>query len=161
MSENQVSKQSRLSTYGLTRSQVAHQLGVSTTEVHRMRLRGDLQPKRDDRGVWRYNPAEVVRLAAKRGLAGVRTPGQVAAHAFRMFDHGGDLRDIVLALQVPPEEVRRLYREWQSSLDDPSPAPERPGAGLLDEEPGAEEAFNRAIAQAAGLAMPPTPKPRK
>ena len=160
MAENPVSKQVRPSPYGLTRSEVARQLGVSTTEVHRMRVRGTLRPKRDERGVWRYDPAEVVRAAAGRSTAARRTRGQTAALAFRMFDQGGELKDIVMALQEPPEEIRRLFREWQSALEDPPPAPEGPGARLLDEEPGADEAFARAIAQASGLAFPPRTKPR-
>jgi hypothetical protein len=34
---------------------------------------------------------------------------------------GRRLKDIVIALQVTPEEVFRLYRLWQCSLDDPPP----------------------------------------
>lgn len=151
---NPVSKHVRPSPYGLTRSEVARQLGVSTTEVHRMRLRGTLRPKRDDRGVWRYDPGEVVRAAAGRSTAARRTRGQTAALAFRMFDQGGELKDIVMALQEPPEEIRRLFREWQSALEDPPAAPEPAGPRLLDEEPGADEAFARAIAQASGLVLP-------
>jgi hypothetical protein len=33
-----------------------------------------------------------------------------------MFDQGVELKEILMALQIPPEEVRRLFREWQSSL---------------------------------------------
>jgi hypothetical protein len=88
MAENPVSKPVRPSTYGLTRSEVARQLGVSTTEVHRMRLRGALRPKRDERGVWRYDPAEVVRAAAGRHTAARRTRGQTAALAFRCSTRG-------------------------------------------------------------------------
>jgi hypothetical protein len=160
MAENPVSKPVRPSTSGLTRSEVARQLGVSTTEVHRMRLRGTLRPKRDDRGVWRYDPGEVVRTAAGRSTAARRTRGQTAALAFRMFDQGGELKDIVMALQEPPEEIRRLFREWQSALEDPPPAPEPAGPRLLDEEPGADEAFARAIAKASGLAIPSKTKQR-
>ena len=145
---------------GLTRSQVARQLGVGVTAVHHMRLRGDLRPKRDAAGVWRYDPADVIRAAANRGVRGLKTAGDVAAEAFRMFDQGGELKDVVSALRVTPAEVRRLYKEWQSSLDDPPPAPEHDGPGLL-EDPRAEEAFVRAMAQAAGLAFPPTRKPKK
>jgi hypothetical protein len=140
---------------------VARQLGVGVTAVHHMRLRGDLRPKRDAVGVWRYDPADVIRAAANRGVRGLRTAGDVAAEAFRMFDQGGELKDIVSALRVTPAEVRRLYKEWQSSLDDPPPAPEAAGPGLLDEDPRAEEAFARAMAQAAGLGFPPTRKPKK
>ena len=147
---------------GLTRSQVARQLGVGVTAVHHMRLRGDLRPTRDAGGVWRYDPADVIRAAARRGIRGLKTPGDVAAEAFNMFSLGGELPDIVSALRITPAEVRQLYKEWQSSLDDPPPAPEQPGgAGLLDEDPRAEEAFLRAMAQAAGVAFPPPRKPRK
>ncbi len=78
-----------------------------------------------------------------------------------MFDQGGELKDIVMALQITPEEVFRLYRLWQCSLDDPPPAPIGREARLLDEEPGAEEAFARAMAQAAGLADLRAPKSRR
>jgi hypothetical protein len=146
---------------GLTRSQVARQLGVGVTAVHDMRLRGVLHPKRDANGVWRYDPADVIRAAAARGVPGKYTAGQVAAQAFQMFDQGGELKDIVIALQVTPEEVFRLYRLWQCSLDDPPPTQDLGGARLLDEEPGADDAFARAMAQAAGVATPPNRKPKK
>ena len=94
--------------------------------------------------------------AANRGVRGLKTAGDVAAEAFRMFDQGGELKDIVSALRITPAEVRRLYKEWQSQLDDPPPAPESSGPGLLDEDPRAEEAFLRAMAQATSLAFPPT-----
>jgi len=146
---------------GLTRSQVARQLGVGVTAVHYMRLRGELRPKRDAAGVWRYDPADVIRAAATRGVRNLHTAGDVAAEAFRMFVQGGELADIVSALRITPNEVRHLYKEWKSSLDDPPPAPESSGPGLLDEDPRAEEAFLRAMSQAAGLAIPPTRKPKK
>jgi hypothetical protein len=38
-----------------------------------------------------------------------------------MFDQGGELKDIVIALQVTLEEIFRLYRLWKCSLDDPPP----------------------------------------
>src|SRR5206468_8393455 len=98
MAKTELSKPAHPSPYGLTRPQVARQLGISTTAVHRMRLRGELHPKRDAGGVWRYDPAEVIRVAAERGAAGARTAGKIAAEAFRMFDHGGELKDIVMAL---------------------------------------------------------------
>jgi hypothetical protein len=162
MASTKPSASRRPSPDGLTRSQVARQLGVGITAVHHMRLRGELRPTRDAAGAWRYDPADVIRAAAKRGIRGLHTQGDVAAEAFRMFDQGGELREIVSALRVTPDEVRRLYRDWQSSLDDPPPMPDLPGARLLDQEPGADEAFARLMAQAAALADPPSPpKPKK
>jgi hypothetical protein len=122
---------------------------------------GELRPKRDAAGVWRYDPADVIRAAATRGVRNLRTAGDVAAEAFRMFDQGGELKDIVSALRITPAEVRHLYKEWQSQLDDPPPTPETSGPGLLDEDPRAEEAFLRAMAQASGIAFPPTRQPKK
>jgi len=162
MEKKQPSPARQPSPGGLTRSQVARQLGVGVTAVHDMRLRGTLHPKRDANGVWRYDPADVIRAAAARGVPGKYTAGQVAAQAFQMFDQGGELKDIVIALQVTPEEVFRLYRLWQCSLDHPPPTQDLAGgARLLDEEPGADDAFARAMAQAAGLAIPSTHKPKK
>jgi len=149
------------SPHGLTRSQVARQLGTTVTSVHRMRLRGELHPKRDAAGIWRYDPADVIRAAAARGTPNRYTAGQVAAQAFQMFDQGGELKDIVIALQVTPEEVFRLYRLWKCSLDDPPPTSDLGGPGLLDEDPAAEAAFARAMSQAADLAFPSTRKPKK
>ena len=116
---------------GLTRSHVARHLGVGITTVHRMRLRGDLHPTRDDGGVWRYDPADVVRAAALRGsrpgrIAGktrVRTAGETAALAFQIFDRGGGLGEVVIALRLTPEEVRQLYRDFKTSLYAPGPCP--------------------------------------
>jgi hypothetical protein len=105
---------------GLTRSQVAHQLGVGVTAVHRLRVNGELHPQRDDAGVWRYDPADVLRAAAKRGVRGPRTKGETAARAFEMFELGAGLREVVMALHLTPEEVRRLYRDFKFSLYAPS-----------------------------------------
>ena len=82
-----------------------------------------------------------------------------------MFDTGVEFKDCVILLQLSPGEVRRLYREWQSSFDDPPPEPERHEVPLLDEDPRSDEAFQRAMAQAAALADPsiplPSAKPRR
>jgi hypothetical protein len=147
---------------GLTRYQVARQLGVGITTVLRMCARGELHPRPGSNGVWRYDPAEVVRLQAMRTDPGRRTAGQTAAAAFHMFDTGVEFTDVVILLQLSPGEVRRLYREWQSSFDDPS-EPEHDDIPLLDPDPRVEEAFQRAMAQAAALADSgvPFPKPKK
>ncbi len=110
---------------GLTRSQVAHHLGVGVTAVHRLRVNGELHPQRDDAGVWRYDPADVIRAAAKRGVKGPRTEGETAALAFEMFELGGGLREVVMALHLTPAAVRSLYADYKTSLYEASPR-ERP-----------------------------------
>jgi len=146
---------------GLTRAQVARQLGTTVTTVHRMRLRGELHPTRDANGIYRYDPADVIRAGTGRKGAARYTAGQIASRAFQLFDCGGELKDIVIALEITPEEVFRLYRLWQCSLDDPPPVAIGKEARLLDEEPGAEEAFARAMAQAAGLIDSPARRPKR
>ena len=103
---------------GLTRSQVAHQLGVGVTAVHRMRVHGELHPQRDDAGVWHYDPTDVIRAAAKRGIKGRRTEGETAALAFQMFEQGAGRREAVMALHLTPEEARQLHRDFEGSLYD-------------------------------------------
>jgi hypothetical protein len=77
---------------GLTRSQVA-QLGTTVTTVHRMRLRGELHPKRDANGVYRYDPADVIRAGTARKGPARYTAGQIASRAFQLFD-GGKLNGV-------------------------------------------------------------------
>jgi len=76
-----------------------------------MRLEGELTPKRDDAGVWHYDPADVVRLLTKRGVNRPLAAGETAALAFQMFEHGVGLREVVVSLQLTPEAVRALYRD--------------------------------------------------
>ena len=165
MAKDRPSTPDRPAADGLTRYQVARQLGVGITTVLRMCARGELHPRAGANGVWRYDPAEVARVQAMRTDPGRRTAGQTAAAAFHMFDTGVEFKDVVILLQLSPGEVRRLYKEWQSSFDDPPPELERHEVPLLDEDPAAEEAFQRAMAQAAALADPsvplPNPKPKK
>jgi hypothetical protein len=107
---------------GLTRGQVAQQLRIGITTVHRMRVQGQLHPRRDGAGAWRYDPAEVVRLAAKRGVPGARTEGEIAARVFQMLDQGAGLREIVMEVRLVPQEVRRLYADYKTSLYGDQPA---------------------------------------
>jgi len=83
-----------------------------------MRVQGQLHPRRDGAGVWRYDPAEVVRLAAARGVPGPRTEGEIAARVFQMLDQGAGLREIVMTVGLVPREVRRLYADYKTSLYD-------------------------------------------
>jgi hypothetical protein len=107
---------------GLTRGQVARQLRIGITTVHRMRLQGQLHPRRDHAGVWRYDPAEVARLAVARGILETRSEGEIAARVFQMLDQGAGLREIVMAVRLVPQEVRRLYADYKTSLYTDLPA---------------------------------------
>jgi hypothetical protein len=104
----------------LTRSQVAARLGVSVSKVRTMEGRA-LHPT-VIAGVHYFAEGEVDRLAAtapqgSRGRSRL-DEGQIAARVFRLIDHGKDLREIVEELEIPPQLVRNLYREWKTDFDE-------------------------------------------
>jgi hypothetical protein len=102
----------------LTRSQVATRLGVSLSKVRTMEGKV-LHPNKID-GVNYFDPSEVDTVAKSQGkkATGGRTDGQVAAAVFDMIDHGKELREIVIELEIPPAVVRALYREWLDDFDE-------------------------------------------
>jgi hypothetical protein len=100
----------------LTRKRVADRLGVSVFKVRSLEGKA-LHPQRVN-GVHHFDPDEVDRLARTLGprrqrLAAARTEGEIAALAYRAFDADKDLHAIVEELQVPPDRIRALYREWR------------------------------------------------
>jgi hypothetical protein len=114
--------------YTLTRRQVAKRLGVSTSTVRRMEF-VRLNPAPDERGVWRFDPAELDGIEPRIQVAKIRArmsdeelarrrEGQLAARVFRMFARGASLAQIVVTMKQPPERIRALYHEWMVSLDE-------------------------------------------
>jgi hypothetical protein len=104
----------------LTRSQVAARLGVSVSKVRTMEGRA-LHPTVVE-GVHYFAEGQVDRLAATAPprLVGRSQldEGRIAARVFRLIDHGKDLREIVEELEIPPQRVRTLYREWKTDFDE-------------------------------------------
>jgi hypothetical protein len=114
---------------GLVRAEVATRLGLSISGVRRLEW-DRLHPKADNRGVWRFDPAEVdavaatmppragraIPLANRKERAAARK-GRLAARVFRMFARRMGLPQIVVATKQPPEVIRKLYTEWSTSLD--------------------------------------------
>lgn len=49
------------------RAQVADRLGVTVTSIARFQRDGDLNPLKDEAGAFRFDPAEIICLEAKRG----------------------------------------------------------------------------------------------
>lgn len=115
---------------GLVRAEVAARLGRSIAAVRRLEW-DRLHPIADERGVWRFDPAEVEALAAtlpplaRRVVApaseetrALARKGRLAARVFRMFARQMTLAQIVVATKQPPDVIRELYREWSMSLDE-------------------------------------------
>jgi DNA-binding transcriptional MerR regulator len=113
----------------LTRDDVAKRLGVSISTVRR--LEGTrLHPAIDDKSVRRFKASDVERLA-KELEAEQRSPrnsqqaavraaemskGELAALVFERLEQRHSLSEIVIALRVPPEDVRELYHTWLVGL---------------------------------------------
>jgi hypothetical protein len=113
----------------LTRDDVAKRLAVSISTVRR--LEGTrLHPSIDDKSVRRFKASDVERLA-KELEAEKRSPrnaqqavvraaemskGELAALVFERLEQRHSLSEIVIALRVPPEDVRDLYHTWLVGL---------------------------------------------
>lgn len=100
----------------LTRGEVATILRVSIATVRRWQGK-DLHPRRDDDGMYLFDPQEVQALRARRPAppepCECRDPGELAAEAFKLFRDGVDQRDVVIALKRPPQEIEQLYIAWE------------------------------------------------
>lgn len=96
----------------LTRRQAAERLGVSISKIRTMEGK-ELHPTIED-GV-NYFAVDEIDALARRGAEKPRhalRDGQLAARVFRLLDEGRNLREIVTALEEPPNRIRALYRAW-------------------------------------------------
>lgn len=113
----------------LTRDDVAKRLGISVSTVRR--LEGSkLHPLVTANGVRRFKPDDVERVAAALAAnqntprnaekAAVRaaelSKGELAALVFERLEQRHSLAEIVIALRVPPEDVREMYHSWLVGL---------------------------------------------
>ena len=113
----------------LTRDDVAKRLNVSISTVRRFEGTR-LHPRVDDNSVRRFKASEVERLAmelaaenrsprnAKQAVvnAAQLSKGELAALVFERLEQRHSLAEIVIALRVPPEDVRDLYHTWLVGL---------------------------------------------
>lgn len=103
----------------LDRKQTADLLGVSIQTVQNMERKDKLHPRQDRRTfpngsshmVTVYDPKEVANVPTVY-RQGVRSPGEMAARAFEMFDEGKSVRDVVIALRELPQLVDDLKLRW-------------------------------------------------
>jgi hypothetical protein len=107
----------------LTRSDVARRLGVTVTSVRWYERTGKLNPKKDPRGVRRFDEAEVEAFARERGIPMPGDPTTaMIARVFQMIADGKGLPDIVIATGLMPSRVRALYVEYITPIRCPVPA---------------------------------------
>jgi hypothetical protein len=70
--------------------------------------------------------------AAQNGTAlATETDGRIAARVFERFDAGASPIDVVRELELPPERVRALHREWTAMK---SATPDKAGAKTIEAE---------------------------
>ena len=109
----------------MTRAQVAERIGASVATVRR--YEGTLlHPHVDKDGTHRFDPKEVMALAASRANQALdrglirspklapdaRTRGEIAALVFERFEQRQSHAEIVIGLRVEPEVVAELFEQW-------------------------------------------------
>lgn len=101
----------------ITRREAAALLGLSEATVRR-REGTELPVTVGDDGVHRFRREDVDAYAASIAPAPPPPEASTATirRAFELFASGATLPEIVVALDIPPSEVRRLYAEWTAPL---------------------------------------------
>lgn len=102
---------------GLSREQTRAFLGLSLGGLRHCVERNELTPWRDKSGVWRFDPEEVAKLCRARAGRQGGSQGEMAAHAFAMFQSATPFEDVVMRLEQPPHVIRRLYRDYLTGFD--------------------------------------------
>jgi hypothetical protein len=102
----------------LTRAQAAERFGVSVSKIRSLEGK-TLHPEVID-GVHYFAKDEVDVVACSMPVSSRRRSrldeGQIAARVFRLIDNGKEVREIVEELEVAPQLVRELYREWKTDF---------------------------------------------
>ncbi len=104
---------------GLTRSEIAKQLGVSYTLVRRWHEEGKLAYRRDRDGYFRSSPQDVAELARKLGRSRA-LDGKTIARIYAHFEAPGfefnskSVARIVIETEQPPDEVLALWRRYNN-----------------------------------------------
>lgn len=92
----------------LTRAEVGRQLGIAKTQVRRLEASGELHPVMF-RGVHYFDRRQVLALLKLRAHT-------YAARAFALFEAGKQPVDVVLELDVDPEQIQRLWENYNRML---------------------------------------------
>jgi DNA-binding transcriptional MerR regulator len=108
----------------LTRQEVAELFGVTPQRVIQLEREGTL-PKsvRNALGHLRYDAAAVVHTFLRRRRAS-KTEAATELAAFQLFAEGATVPEIVAALELPSEQVRRLFMQWRTPLGQKVESPE-------------------------------------
>ena len=106
----------------LSLNQAANQLGVSAMRVRQLAAEGKLPfvGKRFARSA-----VETLRKEREKGAPRIRntsrTEAALSLRAFALFKAGLKLEDVMRELELTPQRVRALYKEWQTPLGGSAP----------------------------------------
>ncbi len=93
---------------GLTRAEVAAQLGYSLSNVRRLQKAGLLPLRKDRDGIYRFRPHEVAEVARKLGRI-VKTDGEVAGTIYGYF--------LARDFRATPKQIARIVHETKQHPD--------------------------------------------
>lgn len=73
----------------------------------------------DAKGRERFEPKSLLEIKGrldesrkKKGLGWARTPGDISAESFLLFEKGADIRQVVREIRIVAEEAKKLQTEW-------------------------------------------------
>jgi hypothetical protein len=104
---------------GLTRAEIAAQLGYSLSNVRRLQKAGLLPLRKDRDGIYRFRPHEVAEVAHKLGRD-IKTDGEVAGTIYGYFLAPGfkatpkQLAQIVHETKQHPDVVVALWHKFKA-----------------------------------------------
>jgi DNA-binding transcriptional MerR regulator len=110
---------------GLTRTEVAAQLGYSPSNVRRLQKAGLLPLRKDRNGIYRFRPHEVAEVARKLGRI-AKTDGQTAAPIYGYFLTPGfkptseAIGRVVFETGEHPDLVRALWEKFKEGVGAPA-----------------------------------------
>jgi hypothetical protein len=105
----------------LSRVHAARLLGRSISRIRQWEKAGRLHGVKTEGGVTQFARSELLELRKTLGMtaaqsADVDVTGAVCAEVFRMFYASASIHEVVIKTQLRPEQVRRLYAQYQTPL---------------------------------------------
>lgn len=137
----------------LTRGEVARLLDCSVSTIRRLEKKGELYPKRDKKGVHRFDKAEVdeyVRRNALRTSAESLRAKQIRleVRALEMFAAGKDASEVMRKLRsMTCAEVLVLLDFHRTAKSTPPPPPTRASGGATGATPDDDDELDEAMSE--------------
>ena len=103
----------------LLRKQAADFLEISPAYLRELAQESQIRTLPDAKGRERFDPKSLIAIKGrldesrkKKGIAWARSPGDLSAEAFLLFNQGADLRRVVTELRIVAEDAKKLQADW-------------------------------------------------